>query len=137
MRYLIAGLVKIMNGIRKSPNYTIVWVAWLIGINLLVPIFFWNHPEARVIAVVFLAGGTLMGYLTTETGFSRLLGLGHVFWYPLLIWLALRMEMFPAAESFGLWIRVLMVTNAISLVIDTADVIRWLRGDRAEMVELT
>ena len=108
----------------------------MITVNLLVPIFFWNHPEARVITVVFLAGGTLMGYLTAETGFSRLLGLGHVFWYPLLIWLAMRMEMFPAAESFGLWIRALMVTNAISLVIDTVDVIRWLRGDRAEMVDI-
>jgi len=135
MRYLIAGLVKIMTGIWKSPNYTTIWVAWLIAINLLVPIFFWDHPEARVIAVVFLAGGTLMGYLAAKTGFSRLLGLGHVFWYPLLIWLATRLEMFPAAESFGLWIRVLMVATAISLVIDTVDVIRWLRGDREEMVD--
>ena len=126
-----------MTGILKSPNYTTIWVAWLITLNLLVPLAFWSHPEARVIAIVFLAGGTLMGYLTARTGFSRLLGLGHVFWYPLLIWLATRLEMFPAAESFGLWIRVLMVATAISLVIDTVDVIRWLRGDRAEMVEFS
>ncbi|MCH8031411.1 MAG: hypothetical protein IIB09_06305, partial [Bacteroidetes bacterium] len=50
--------------------------------------------------------------------------------------LAMRIGMFPAAESFGLWLRALLVTNAISLVIDTVDVIRWLRGDRAEMVDI-
>ncbi len=81
-----------MTGILKSPNYTTIWVAWLITLNLLVPLAFWSHPEARVIAIVFLAGGTLMGYLTARTGFSRLLGLGHVFWYPLLLWLAIRIE---------------------------------------------
>ena len=56
MRYLIAGLVKLMTGILKSPNYTTVWVAWLIALNLLVPLALWSHQEARVIAVVFLAG---------------------------------------------------------------------------------
>ena len=61
MRYLISGLVKLMTGIWKSPNYATAWVGWLITVNLLAPLLFWSHPEARVIAVVFLAGGTLMG----------------------------------------------------------------------------
>jgi len=137
MRYLFDGLVKLMTGIWKSPIYTRTWVAWLIALNLVVPLFFWSHPESRVVALVFLAGGTLMGYLTAATGFSRLLGLGHVFWFLLLIWLLMRMDMFPAAESFGLWIRLLILTNAISLVIDTVDVIRWLRGDREPVVGVT
>ncbi len=134
MRFFFGGLLRLLWGIWKSPTYATVWVAYLIAINLLVPLAFWSNPEARVIAVVFLLGATVMSYLTARTGFSRLLGLGHLFWFPMLIWLALRMEMFPSAEPFGLWIRILLVSNGLSLVIDTVDVVQWLRGDRAEVV---
>lgn len=134
MRYLIGGFVKLLTGIWKSPTYATIWVAYLIAINLFVPFAFWSHPEARVIAIVFLCGSTLMTYLTAKTGFSRLLGLGHVFWIPLVIWLGMRLDAIPASEPFGLWIRLLIITNAISLVIDMVDVGRWLRGDRAEVV---
>ncbi len=133
MRYIIRGLVKLLMGIWKSPNYATAWVAYLIAINLFVPLAFWSHFEARVIAVVFLAGAVLMSYLTERTGFSRLLGLGHVLWYPLVIWLIINLGATPATDGFGIWIRILVGTNIVSLIIDTLDVVRWLRGDRAEL----
>jgi hypothetical protein len=36
---------------------------------------------------------------------------------------------------FGIWVRALMMLNAVSLVIDAADVIRYVAGDRAETVK--
>ncbi|MEE9211920.1 MAG: hypothetical protein V3U29_04625, partial [Phycisphaeraceae bacterium] len=77
----------------------------------------------------------LMTVLTGFTGFTRLLGLGHVLWVPMLWFLWGRLGQIPADEAFGLWIRVLMILNAISLVIDAVDVIRYITGDRKATVE--
>ncbi len=47
----------------------------------------------------------------------------------------LRLDQIPVDEPFGLWIRALMVANAISLVIDTIDVTRYISGERNETVQ--
>ncbi len=72
--------------------------------------------------------------LTAWFGFSRILGLGHVAWLPLLAFLVDRVTEVPATDAFGLWLRAVIVLDAISLVIDAVDVVRFLRGDRAETV---
>ncbi len=84
----------------------------------------------------------------TDCGLSRLanpaiqeqvaerLGLGHVAWVPLLLFLWTRLGSAPADEPLGLWIRGVIALNAISLVIDASDVIRWLAGERGETVEI-
>jgi hypothetical protein len=77
----------------------------------------------------------LMTLLTHWTGFSRLLGLGHVVWIPLLLFLWARLGGAPATDLFGLWIRGVIALDAISLVIDATDVIRWLIGERGETVD--
>ncbi len=40
----------------------------------------------------------------------------------------------PDNDAFGIWIRVLIVLNSVSLVIDAVDVIRYIAGDREETV---
>jgi hypothetical protein len=62
------------------------------------------------------------------------LGLGHILWIPLVGWLALRLGQIPADDAFGMWIRGVMLLNTVSLVIDTADVVRFVTGDRKELV---
>ncbi|MFQ5757910.1 MAG: hypothetical protein ACE5H7_17695, partial [Acidiferrobacterales bacterium] len=64
-------------------------------------------------------------------------GLGHILWIPLLYFLWMRLEQNPADDFFGLWIRVVMVLNALSLVIDVVDVVRYIAGDRAETVRFS
>jgi hypothetical protein len=63
------------------------------------------------------------------------LGLGHVFWFPLLYFLWTRLELIPADDFFGLWIRAVMLLDALSLTIDVVEVFRYLAGDRAETVK--
>ena len=72
--------------------------------------------------------------LTARYGFSRILGLGHILWVPLVVFLFVRLGSIPADDAFGIWIRVLLLLNGISLVIDTKDVVRYLGGDRKETV---
>ncbi len=54
---------------------------------------------------------------------------------PLLLFLWTRLDQIPASDLFGMWIRTLMVLNALSVVIDTIDVVRYIAGDREETVQ--
>jgi hypothetical protein len=96
--------------------------------------FFLEHLEARVALAAGLFGLALMSALTGRFGFSRIVGVGHVAWLPLLAFLVGSVSEVPATTGFGLWLRTVIVVDAISLVFDAFDAVRYLRGDRAETV---
>ncbi len=110
------------------------WLLLLVGANLVVPLFFLGHLEAQVTIAALLISMTLMTALTARFGFSRILGLGHVAWLPLLAFLVGSVTEVPATTGLGLWLRTVIVLDAISLVLDAVDVVRFLGGDRAETV---
>ncbi len=116
------------------PPHWQLWLGMLVGANLVAPLFFLGHLEAQVTIAALLISMTLMNALTARFGFSRILGLGHVAWLPLLAFLMVRVTEVPATTGFGVWLRTVIVLDAISLVLDTVDVVRFLRGDRAETV---
>ncbi|MEE9597695.1 MAG: hypothetical protein V3V96_13045, partial [Acidiferrobacterales bacterium] len=121
--------------IMSMPIYWQLWLMLLVTFNLIIPLFFLNRLEAQVVVGALVASMILMTVLTAISGFTRLLGLGHVFWIPLLYFLWIRLEQNPADDFFGLWLRVLMIINAASLIIDVVDVGRYIAGDRSETVE--
>lgn len=130
-------MIQFTRGLMRQPRWVVAWVGWLMVVNLLVPLFFLTHIEARVVLAVFAAAGMIMGFLTGRFGFTRLLGLGHFVWFPLLFWLWGRVGAVPPQEAFGLWLRILMATNALSLLLDVADVGRYLAGERGQVVDLS
>ncbi len=99
------------------------------------PVAFWGQAEARIVFGTILVAALLMVVITGLVGFTRLLGLGHFVWYPMLYYLWTRLPAHPVDQPFGLYLRILMVLNGISLVLDVADVLRSLHGERAELVE--
>ena len=129
------AFIKFNTGIMRSPTHVRLWLMLLLVFNLVVPLFYLHRVEAQVVLGTFLASALLMTILTGLSGFTRLLGLGHIFWIPLLYFLWTRLGWFPADDLFGIWIRVLIGVNAISLVIDGVDVVRYIAGDRAETVK--
>ena len=128
------AFVKFNRGMLQMPVHWRLWLMLLITANLIVPLFFISQVEAQVVVGVVLASIILTTVLTALSGFTRLLGLGHILWIPLLYFLWARLGQNPADSSFGIWIRVLMTLNGASLVIDTVDVIRYIAGDREETV---
>ena len=128
------AFLKFNRGILRQPLWVRLWLVLLVTANLIVPLLYINRFEAQVVAGTFLASMALMSVLTAVGGFTRLLGLGHVFWFPLLYFLWTRLESIPADDFFGLWIRAVMLLDALSLAIDVAEVVRYLAGDRAETV---
>ena len=129
------AFIKFNKGLMKMPIMVRLWLMLLMVVNLIVPLFFLNRLEAQVVVITFLASAMLMTMLTARSGFNRLLGLGHILWIPLLIFLGVRIDQIPASDFFGNWVRVLMVINAVSLIIDAVDVTRYIAGDRQETVK--
>ena len=132
---LVRAFIKFNKGMMKMPVHWRLWVMGLVAFNMVAPLFFIDRVEAQIVLGVFLASGLLMTALTARTGFTRVLGLGHFLWIPLLYFLATRVSLVPAGDAFGFWIRGLIVVNAVSLVMDVADVIRYVAGDRADTIE--
>ena len=128
------AFIKLNKGVLRSPAHVKIWMAALLSVNLFVPLFYIKLFEAQVVLAAFFASFALMVALTAYSGFSRLLGLGHIFWVPLLYFLWIRLDLNPADGFFGLWMRSVMVLNAVSLVIDTVEVGRYLAGDRREIL---
>ena len=130
------AFIRFNRGILAMPLPWRLWLALLVATNLVAPLFFIEHVEARVVIGALLISMALMTALTARFGFSRILGLGHVAWIPLIGFLLTRVADVPLADAFGLWLRAVIVLDAISLVIDAIDVARFARGEREETVSL-
>lgn len=128
------AFIKLNRGILNMPGWVKPWLLSLVAANLVAPLFFLQQLEAQVVLVTLLSSMALMTFLTARFGFTRILGLGHILWVPLLGFLFFQLGDIPANDAFGIWIRVLLVLNGITLVIDAADVIRYIGGEREEIV---
>ena len=129
------AFIKFNKGMMKMPIHWQLWLLLLVGVNLIIPLFFLDRLEAQVVVGALLASMLLMTILTALCGFTLLLGLGHVLWFPLLYFPWTRLGELPGNDFFGIWVRALMMLNAVSLVLDTVDVKRYIAGDRQETVQ--
>ncbi len=127
--------IRFHKGVMKMPVQWRLWVMLLVFVNLVVPLLYLNRLEAQVVVVALFLSVIMMTLLTAYGGFTRLLGLGHVFWFPLIYFLWTRLAHIPTDDFFGIWVRALMMFNAAALAIDVIDVIRYIAGDREETVK--
>lgn len=129
------AFIKFNKGLMNSSLPVKLWVGLLVIFNMIIPLFFLERLEAQVVLATIMASMAVMTLITGTTGFTRLLGLGHIFWIPLLYFLGTHLDQIPPDDGFGVWVRALMVINATSLVIDAVDVLRYLAGERMEIVK--
>ncbi len=128
------SFIRFNRGLLSMPLHLQLWVGLLIGANIVAPLFFLGQIEAQVALAAGLVGLALMSALTGRFGFSRIVGLGHIAWLPLLAFLVGSVSEVPATTGFGLWLRTVIVLDVISLGFDAADAVRFWRGDRGETV---
>jgi hypothetical protein len=128
------AFIRFNRGILAMPVGWQVWLALLVGTNLVVPLFFIERVEAQAAIGAFMISIVLMTALTQRFGFSRILGFGHVAWVPLLAFLLARLGEVPLDDPLRLWLLVVIALNAVSLVIDSIVVVRYVRGERGETV---
>ena len=127
--------IKFNKGLMNLPLPVKLWMGLMVTFNMIIPLFYLDRLEAQVVLASLMASVALMTLITDTAGFSRLMGLGHIFWVPLLFFLWTQLDQIPPDDGFGLWVRALMVINAASLVIDVVDVFRYLAGERGEIVQ--
>lgn len=116
--------------IRSFPAGWKVWVAALVLVNAVVPIIFLPPLEALVTLGVFIVAIVVQMTLLDRHGFVRLLGIAHTPWLALVPWAWYRSQAFPEGSSMRIWLIALVVLNTVSVFIDAADVVRYLRGER-------
>lgn len=128
------ALVTFLRGLFKMGPGVLAWIGLLTIFNALIPLYYWPTAEAILCVVVFLAGFGAMVLVTYFFGFTRMLGLGHIFWIPLVIFFLFKIEFARLDQPFYLWMAGVITLNTISLVIDIADVARYIKGDKAPLV---
>ncbi len=107
-----------------------VWVIALIAVNLgSLAFIHTQYGLANLLAMIARVGVMMLIY--ARLGFVRLLGIGHIFWIPMLIWFAFDLPDKQNAPLLYNWVLTLIAFNSVSLVIDAIDVIRYAAGDRS------
>ena len=107
-----------------------LWCVWLVAVNLAC-LYFITHIEAQVVLAVttiVVVGQTL---IYKSIGFTRILGSTHALWIPMFAWMATRIGTIMSEPALANWLVLLFVTNMVSIVVDTIDAVRFLRGERA------
>ncbi len=130
------AFIRFNRGVLRLPIGVRLWMLLVGSANLILPIIYFQQSEARIVLLTFLASFLLMILITGTSGFTRLVGLGHIFWVPLVLFLVSRLDSIPATDAYGIWIRSVIAINTISLVLDAVDVVRFARGERSEIVSV-
>lgn len=107
-----------------------VWAIALVLVNA-AALAFIDTIHGRIALAAAAAGIVVMAAIYTRLGFVRLLGVGHVFWIPMLAWFAANFPDRAAEPALFWWAVALVACNAVSLVIDAVDLVRFLGGERA------
>lgn len=114
---------------------------WLWYLNLLywIGFYYLPRPEAMWSTIAYLAIGPLIvAFMTRQRGLTRLSGLIHLPWVPLVTYLGLRLftewlgpRLSPMDDlGYYLWLQTVFWSTLICVFLDTVDVFRWLRGER-------
>lgn len=107
-----------------------LWCVWLVAVNAACLLYI-NHIEAQVVLAVTCIAVVIQALIYDKLGFTRILGVVHLIWIPMFAWMATRLEFILTDSGLTTWLVVLLATNVISLIVDLADVTRFIRGERA------
>lgn len=135
MRTFFRGLVRYHRGLARLPLSWKPWLLVLLTLNMIVPLFIFHRTEAQVVFGTAILGGATFSLLTGLFGFTRIIWAAHIVWVPLIVWLWFRLPGVADETGFAWWIRLVIVADLIAMVFDGANVVRYLRGNRAEMVQ--
>ena len=111
-----------------------LWLAWLVIITFIIPIFYLSNDFFRTQFILQICNALFGGYLMLRFGLVKLLSLSHlIFWTPMLVIFALYYESLTTNSLLILgWI--CAITVLVSLLLDVRDYFGWLSGDTSPMV---
>lgn len=123
--------------ISDARTFEMGWRVWfwiLIILNFIAPIFFLPRIEAWAVISAYAVAGVVVAVLHRRLGWVRLLGACHFPWIALLPWMAYRYVATSPEGVFGIWMLTVVFVDTIAFGIDSADVVRYLKGEAAPIV---
>ena len=130
----MADLIRdIWSSLRALPLWVQIWVfVILVPVNC-AAILFLGAPYGVAVAMLAIGGMFPNAILiVVERGFSKAMSLSHLLlWGPLialLVWILVADA--ALSEGFRRFIWLLLFVDAISLVFDVPESLKWQRGDR-------
>jgi hypothetical protein len=125
--------------IATQPSWVRWWLNWMgiviIGSIVILLISKITRRDSIIILATSVIVFLCMTWLYQEIGYVRLLGIVHVvIWTPLAIYFWQRLKNPAIVAPFRQVISVFLVTIVVSLLLDYADVVRYLLGERESLV---
>jgi len=135
-RRQMKAMIDFFRTMLKMPKPWLVWLTFLMAANMVGPVVFIKTPEACIVILAAMAGAAIQIAIFRSKGFVRLLGIGHLPWVPLVLWLWSRLEQLPQEGFFRFWVLAVIFLNTLSLIIDATDVFRYISGDREPLITI-
>lgn len=129
------AMIDFIRTMLTLPKPWVGWVMLMMTVNMIVPLLFLGTPEGKIVLGGAVLGAAFQTAIFSAKGFVRLLGIGHIAWVPMVVWLWTRLDHAPAGSLFSYWLLATIVLVGVSLLIDATDVTRYLRGERDPYVE--
>lgn len=129
------AMLRFTRHILEMPIHWQLWVALLFLTNM-AAVFFLPRVEASVVLAGLFVGALLQVGIFARFGFVRLLGIGHFHWFVMIAWLVTRLGSIRGEGFFHDWVVAVIALCGLSLLIDTVDVVRYLRGERKPTIVL-
>lgn len=107
-----------------------IWLGALMFVNIVVPLVFIGRIEGQLTFAAAMVGTMIGMAIFKVQGFTRLMGVMHILWIPLVFFLLSRLGQFPVDDIFGVWLRIVILMNIVSLIIDVTDVTRYMFGNK-------
>ena len=137
MENLMKTMIRFLRTMMLMPKPWLAWLGSLVFINILIPLYFIHTLEAKVVLIAIICSMTIMTAIFSAKGFVRLLGIGHIAWVPMIPWLFTSLGEISLDNPFGYWLLAIIIMNSLTLIIDTIDVIRYIRGERRPYLTLS
>lgn len=80
-------MISFIKTMLALPKPWVAWVMLLMAANLVIPLYYLTTIEAQVVLGAALIGAIIQTAIFSTKGFVRLLGIGHVLWFPMVFWL--------------------------------------------------
>ena len=94
-------MVNFFKTMLKMPGPWLVWLAFLMIVNGLGAIVFIKSTEGVLVILAATVGAVIQVVIFSSKGFVRLLGIGHLPWIPLVLWLWSRLDQIPGDGVFS------------------------------------
>lgn len=95
-------------------------------------LLFLTRPEGAMVLVSWALGMMIAGRIHRFRPFSKLIGMCHATWLPVLPFLMWRVFSGPELSLFYVWLVYTVVTMLICLALDLRDLDRYVRGEVTE-----